>query len=222
MVPKDVLSRVRKSRWCSVLSAGRLIQGVREDGFSSSDALSWDRCSSETAEKNCRFQLGILWWLTSVRQFKIFRRKVAGYIFWLLSFLYFFFPFFFLYIKEELLLSVRDCRINPQINVLLCKDNFSKPSSFAPYGNLANALIYNLWWIVAYVLTVFCRQMWANVPTWLEAMCLWLGWGQNQTVKWYPSYGSLMWICCLAVWLRYFQLQVEKADVLLQMEPSFD
>lgn len=60
------------------------------------------------------------------------------------SVLYYFFPFFFLYIKGELLLSVGDCRINPQINVLLYKDNFSKPSSFAQYGNLASALIYNL------------------------------------------------------------------------------
>lgn len=93
-------------------------------------------------------------------------------------------------------------RSNPQIHVLLYKDNFSKSSSFAQYGSMANALMYNLWWIVAYVLTVFCRQMWANVPAWLEAMCLWLGWGQKQAVKLYPCHGLLTWICCLAMWLE--------------------
>lgn len=113
---------------------------------------------------------------------------------------------------------------DPTPKLMYCSTKTISVSHLALHISLANALIYNLWWIVAYVLTVFCRQMWASVPAWLEAMCLWLVWGQNQAVKLYPCHGLLMWICCLAMWLlRYFQMQVEKADVLLQkIEPSFD
>lgn len=147
--------------------------------------------------------------------------KNTGSIFWLLSFLWLFFSTFYIErVRGFWVWGI--ARSNPQINVLPYKDNFSKPSSFALYGSLANAPIYNLWWIVAYVLTVFCRQMWAYVPAWLEAMCLWLGWAKTKllnctlvmvaTVDLLPGY----------VTLRYFQMQLGKADVLLQkMDPSF-
>lgn len=44
-VPKAVLTSVRKSRWCTVLSAGRLAQSVRKGGFSSSDAVCKSVCA---------------------------------------------------------------------------------------------------------------------------------------------------------------------------------